>query len=144
MKAVLCYEYGPPERLVIGDLPDPTPHADEALIEIHAAGVNFPDVLMAAGKYQSQPPRPFAPGLEVAGVVRAVGAAIQDLHPGDRVMANIGYGGFAQYAAVRRRSIRHIPASMDLVTASAISVTYGTSYHALRQRANLQPGETLL
>ena len=144
MKAVLCHEYGPPESLSIGELPTPTPSADEALIEIYASGVNFPDVLMVAGKYQSQPPRPFAPGLEVAGVVRAVGANISDLHSGERVMASTGSGGFAEYAVVRRRAIRPIPASMDLVTASAMSVTYGTSYHALKQRADLQPGETLL
>ena len=144
MKAVLCHEYGPPESLRIGTLPDPVPRAGEALIEIFAAGVNFPDVLMVAGKYQSQPPRPFAPGLEVGGVVRAVGAGIDDLRPGDRVMASTGYGGFAEYAAVPRRAIRPVPPQMSLVTAAAMGVTYGTSYYALRQRADLQPGETLL
>ena len=144
MKAVLCHEYGPPESLRIGELPTPEPRAGEALIEVFASSANFPDVLMVAGKYQSQPPRPFAPGLEIAGIVRSVGSDIADLKPGDRVMASTGFGGFAEYAVVRRRAIRPVPAAMDLVTASAMSVTYGTSYHALKQRGNLQPGETLL
>lgn len=144
MRAVLCHEYGPPESLVIGELPDPQPGPDDVLVEIHTAGVNFPDVLMAAGKYQVQPPRPFAPGSEGAGIVRAVGAKVTDVQPGDRVMAMTGSGAFAELALVRRRAVRLIPASMDMVTASAVGVTYGTSYHALRQRAQLQPGETLL
>ena len=144
MKAILCHAHGAPESLAIGELPDPVAGDGEALIEVHAASVNFPDVLMVAGKYQSQPPMPFAPGSEVGGIVRAVGKGITDLVVGDRVMASTGSGGFAEYAVVRRRGIRKIPANMDLVTAAAIGVTYGTSFHALRQRGNLQPGETLL
>ena len=144
MKAVLCRAHGAPESLEIGELPTPVAGDDEVLVEVHAAAVNFPDVLMVAGKYQSQPPMPFAPGSEVGGIVCAVGAGITDIKPGDRVMASVGHGGFAEYAVTRRRGIRKISAGMDLITASAIGVTYGTSYHALRQRANLQPGETLL
>ncbi len=144
MKAVLCRAHGAPETLEIGELPTPVAGDGEVLVEVHAAAVNFPDVLMVAGKYQSQPPMPFAPGSEVGGIVRAVGAGITDIKPGDRVMASVGHGGFAEYAVTRRRGIRRISDGMDLVTASAIGVTYGTSYHALRQRANLQPGETLL
>ena len=144
MKAVLCRAHGAPETLEIGELPTPVAGDGEVLVEVHAAAVNFPDVLMVAGKYQSQPPMPFAPGSEVGGIVRAVGAGITDITPGDRVMASVGHGGFAEYAVTRRRGIRKISDGMDLVTASAIGVTYGTSYHALRQRANLQPGETLL
>ncbi len=144
MKAVLCRAHGAPETLEIGELPTPVAGDGEVLVEVHAAAVNFPDVLMVAGKYQSQPPMPFAPGSEVGGIVRAVGAGITDIKPGDRVMASVGHGGFAEYAVTRRRGIRKISDGMDLVTASAIGVTYGTSYHALRQRANLQPGETLL
>ena len=144
MKAVLCRAHGAPESLEIGELPTPTAGDGEVLVEVHAASVNYPDVLMVAGKYQSQPPMPFAPGSEVGGIVRAVGAGITDLAPGDRVMASTGSGGFAEYAVVRRRAIRKIPAAMDLNVAAAIGVTYGTSYHALRQRGNLQPGETLL
>ena len=144
MKAVLCRAHGAPESLEIGELPTPVAGDGEVLVEVHAAAVNFPDVLMVAGKYQSQPPMPFAPGSEVGGIVCAVGAGITDIKPGDRVMASVGHGGFAEYAVTRRRGIRKISAGMDLITASAIGVTYGTSYHALRQRANLQPGETLL
>lgn len=144
MKAIVCRSYGLPENLKIEELPNPQPTEDQVLVDVVAAGVNFPDVLMVAGKYQSQPPFPFAPGSEAAGRVRAVGSKIHDLKPGDTVIAQTGHGSFAEQVVARRGSVRIVPKGMDLIAASGLAVTYGTSFHALKQRANLQPGETLL
>ncbi len=144
MKAVLCNSSGPPETLVIDEIPAPAPAADEVLVDVYASALNFPDVLMIQGKYQSQPAFPFSPGGELAGVVAATGADVKDFKPGDRVFGGIGYGGFAEQAAVKSRSLRRMPEGMSFQEASGISTTYGTSYYALKQRANLQPGETLL
>ncbi|MDZ7668683.1 MAG: NADPH:quinone oxidoreductase family protein [Gammaproteobacteria bacterium] len=144
MKAVLCKAFGPPEDLVIEELAAPQPAADEALVDVHACALNFPDVLMIQGKYQSQPPFPFAPGGEVAGTVAAVGADVQGLQAGDRVFGNTGFGGFAEQVAVKARALRPVPEGMTFQQASGISTTYGTSYYALKQRAALKPGETLL
>jgi NADPH2:quinone reductase len=144
MKAVLCHRFGPPEALVLEDVPAPAPGPGELLIEVHAAALNFPDVLMIQGKYQSQPPMPFAPGGEIAGVVAAVGTAVTRFKPGDRVFGGTGFGGFAEQIVVRERALRPMPDTMSFVEASGISTTYGTSYYALKQRADLKPGETLL
>jgi len=144
MKAVLCKHFGPPEALVMEDVPAPVPGAGELLIDIHAAALNFPDVLMIQGKYQSQPPMPFAPGGEIAGVVAAVGADVTRFKPGDRVFGGTGFGGFAEQVVARERAMRPMPDSMSFAEASGISTTYGTSYYALKQRADLKPGETLL
>lgn len=144
MKAVLCKAFGPPENLVMEELAAPQPAADEALVDVHACALNFPDVLMIQGKYQSQPPFPFAPGGEVAGTVAALGTDVQGLQVGDRVFGNTGFGGFAEQIAVKARSLRPVPEGMTFQQASGISTTYGTSYYALKQRAALQPGETLL
>lgn len=144
MKAVLCKAFGPAENLVVEDLDSPQIKKGEVLLDIHAAGVNFPDTLIIEGKYQFKPPFPFSPGGEAAGVVAAVGEKISHLKVGDRVMALTGWGSFAEQVAVSGQNVLPIPAEMDFTTAAAFSMTYGTSMHALKQRANLQPGETLL
>jgi len=144
MKAVLCKTFGLPESLLLEDVPAPVAGPGEVLVDVHATALNFPDVLMIQGKYQSQPPMPFAPGGEIAGVVGAVGPGVTRFKSGDRVFGGIGFGGFAEQVVVRERALKPMPASMSFQEASGISTTYGTSYYALKQRAALQPGETLL
>ncbi|GAO96284.1 zinc-containing alcohol dehydrogenase superfamily protein [Pseudomonas syringae pv. actinidiae] len=144
MKALLCKAFGPASTLVLEDAPSPEIKKNEILLDIHAAGVNFPDTLIIEGKYQFKPPFPFSPGGEAAGVISAVGEKVTHFKPGDRVMALTGWGSFAEQVAVPHYNVLPIPQSMDFTTAAAFSMTYGTSMHALKQRANLQPGETLL
>ena len=144
MKAVLCKAFGPAANLVLEDIASPVAKKNEILLEVHAAGVNFPDTLIIEGKYQFKPPFPFSPGGEAAGVIAAVGEKITHLNVGDRVMALTGWGSFAEHVAVPGYNVLPIPDGMDFTTAAAFSMTYGTSMHALKQRANLQPGETLL
>lgn len=144
MKAVLCKAFGPAENLVLEEVSSPVAKANEVLLEVHAAGVNFPDTLIIEGKYQFKPPFPFSPGGEAAGVVTAVGDKVAHLKVGDRVMALTGWGSFAEEVAVAGYNVMPIPADMDFPHAAAFGMTYGTSMHALKQRANLQPGETLL
>ncbi|MFZ3153365.1 NADPH:quinone oxidoreductase family protein [Pseudomonas sp.] len=144
MKAVLCKAFGPAETLVLEEIASPEAKKNEVLLEVHAAGVNFPDTLIIEGKYQFKPPFPFSPGGEAAGVVTAVGEKVSHLKVGDRVMALTGWGSFAEAVAVPGYNVMPIPASMDFASAAAFGMTYGTSMHALKQRANLQPGETLL
>lgn len=144
MKAVLCKAFGPAETLVLEEIASPEAKKNEVLLEVHAAGVNFPDTLIIEGKYQFKPPFPFSPGGEAAGVVTAVGEKVSHLNVGDRVMALTGWGSFAEEVAVPGYNVMPIPASMDFASAAAFGMTYGTSMHALKQRANLQPGETLL
>jgi NADPH2:quinone reductase len=144
MKAVLCKAFGPAETLVLEEIASPEPKKTEVLIDVHAAGVNFPDTLIIEGKYQFKPPFPFSPGGEAAGVVSAVGEKVSHLKVGDRVMALTGWGSFAEQVAVPGYNVMPIPAAMDFNSAAAFGMTYGTSMHALKQRANLQPGETLL
>ena len=144
MKAVLCKAYGAPEDLVLEDVAEPAPGEGEVLVDVKATALNFPDVLMIAGKYQSQPPFPFSPGGEIAGTVLETGSGVTEFAPGDKVFGGVGHGGFAERVAVSARSLQPLPESMSFVEASGISTTYGTSYYALQQRAALQPGETLL
>ena len=144
MKAVLCKAYGAPEDLVLEDVAEPVPGEGEVLVDVKATALNFPDVLMIAGKYQSQPPFPFSPGGEIAGTVLETGSGVTEFAPGDRVFGGVGHGGFAERVAVAARSLQPVPEAMSFVEASGISTTYGTSYYALQQRAALQPGETLL
>ncbi|WP_165680318.1 NADPH:quinone oxidoreductase family protein [Metapseudomonas otitidis] len=144
MKAVLCKAFGPAETLVLEEVSSPEPKKNEVLIDVHAAGVNFPDTLIIEGKYQFKPPFPFSPGGEAAGTVAAVGEKITHLKPGDRVMALTGWGSFAEQVAVPGYNVMPIPKGIDFNSAAAFGMTYGTSMHALNQRANLQPGETLL
>lgn len=144
MKAVLCKAFGPAENLVLEEIDSPSIKKGEVLLDVHAAGVNFPDTLIIEGKYQFKPPFPFSPGGEAAGVVAAIGESIAHLKVGDRVMALTGWGSFAEQVAVSGQNVLPMPAEMDFATAAAFGMTYGTSMHALKQRANLQPGETLL
>jgi len=144
MKAVLCKTLGPARDLVLEDVASPLPKKNEILLDVQAAGVNFPDTLIIEGKYQFQPPLPFSPGGEAAGVVAAVGEKAGAFKVGDRVMALTGWGAFAEQVAVPFYNVMPIPASMDFTTAAAFGMTYGTSMHALRQRGQLQAGETLL
>jgi len=144
MRALTCHAYGPPESLTIETRPDPVPGPDEVLVNVAAAALNFPDVLMIQGKYQSQPPFPFTPGSEFAGTVASFGRHVHGVSIGARVFGACGTGAFAEKIVVPAASLRPMPARMTFDQASAISTTYGTSYHALVQRAALRPGETLL
>ncbi|MBX8493560.1 NADPH:quinone oxidoreductase family protein [Pseudomonas cichorii] len=144
MKALLCKAFGPADTLVLENVASPVIKKNEILLDVQAAGVNFPDTLIIEGKYQFKPPFPFSPGGEAAGIISQVGEKITHLKPGDRVMALTGWGSFAEQVAVPGYNVLPIPEAMDFTTAAAFSMTYGTSMHALKQRANLQPGETLL
>ena len=144
MKAVLCKVLGPAQNLVLEEVASPCPKHNEILLDVHAAGVNFPDTLIIEGKYQFQPPLPFSPGAEAAGVVAAVGERAGTFKVGDRVMALTGWGAFAEQVAVPSYNVLPIPAQMDFTTAAAFGMAYGTSMHALRQRGQLKAGETLL
>lgn len=144
MKAVLCKEFGPPESLVIEEVDDLEPDADQVIIDVHACSVNFPDVLMLQDMYQFKPPLPFSPGAEVSGTIRSVGSNVTTLKTGDRVFASTGWGGLAEQVAAEAAKVVPLPDELDLVQASAFLYAYGTSHHALVDRAKIQPGETLL
>jgi NADPH2:quinone reductase len=144
MKAVLCKDYGPPETLVVEDVPSPKPGAGEVVISMHAASVNFPDVLIIQNKYQLKPPLPFSPGSELSGIVKAVGDGVTRVQPGDRVMAFTGFGAFAEEVKTQESRLVPMPHGMDFPTAASFILTYGTSDHALRDRGGLKAGETLL
>jgi len=144
MKAVVCKQYGPPESLVVEELPSPRPGRGEAVVSVRAASLNFPDVLIIQNKYQFKPPLPFSPGSELAGVVKELGEGVSGLRPGDRVMAFTTYGAFAEEVKVEAARLVPIPAGMEFISAAAFLLTYGTSDHALRDRGALQAGETLL
>ncbi len=144
MRAILCKELGPANTLVIDDIPSPEPGKGQVKVRVKAAGLNFPDTLIIEGKYQIKPELPFSPGGEMAGEVLAVGEGVQRFKPGQRVMGLTGYGAFAEEILVPETNLIPVPDGMDDHTAAAFSMVYGTSYHALKQRANIQPGETLL
>lgn len=144
MKAIHCHAYGMPEDLVIDEVDDLKPGRGQVVIDVHAAALNFPDVLMIQGKYQSQPPFPFSPGGEVSGIVRAIGEGVDNVKIGDPVFAGSGTGGFAEQAVMPAAATSPVPKGMSFAQASGIRTTYGTSYYALKQRAQLKPGETLL
>lgn len=144
MKALLVKQPGLPETLVVEEVADPVPGDHEAVVDVHAAGVNFPDTLIIQGKYQFKPPFPFSPGGECAGVVSRVGAAVKNVKPGDRVMAMTIHGAFAEKIAVRSESLVPMPPGLDFATAAAFMMTYGTSYHALVDRGALEAGESVL
>jgi len=143
MKALLCREYGPIQRLKVEDVPSPRPGPNEVVVEVKASSLNFPDALLVQGLYQVKPPLPFSPGMELAGVVREVGAAVTGAKIGDRVIASPGRGGFAQECVVSADRVAALPPAMDFETAAAFVLTYSTSLHALRDCGQLQPGETL-
>ena len=144
MRAVLCKELGLPEKLVVEEVPSPTAGKGQVVLSVKACGVNFPDTLIIQGKYQFKPELPFSPGGEVAGVVTEVGEGVTAVKPGDRVIASSTWGGFAEELVVEADRTIPMPEAMDFVPASAFVLTYGTSYHALKDRGQLQAGETLL
>jgi NADPH2:quinone reductase len=144
MKAVLCKEYGLPGKLVIEDIPSPKPGSGQVVVSVKACGVNFPDTLIIQGKYQFKPELPFSPGGEVAGVIKEIGDGVTRVKPGDRVIAFNTWGGFAEEMVVDADRTIPMPAGMDFIPASAFVLTYGTSYHALKDRADIKAGETLL
>jgi NADPH2:quinone reductase len=144
MKAVVCKQFGPPESLVVEDLPALRPGPGEAVVSVKAASVNFPDVLIIQNKYQFKPPLPFSPGSELAGVVKEVGAGVDAFRPGDKVIAFTTYGAFAEEAKTEAARLLPLPEGMDFVAGAAFLLTYATSDHALRDRAALRAGETLL
>ena len=144
MKAIVCKAWGLPETLVIEDQADLVPAAGEIVIDIMAAGVNFPDVLIIQNKYQFKPELPFTPGNELAGTVHAVGEGVSAYKVGDKVFAFVPQGAFAQQVKVTADSVLPMAAGMDFDTAAAITLTYGTSHHAVVDRAQLKAGETML
>jgi len=144
MKAVVCHRLGPPDVLSIEDVPPPPLGPGQARVRVHAAGVNFPDVLMVAGGYQHKPALPFIVGLEAAGEVVEVGKEVTDARPGDRVMARARPGAFAEQMVVDAGTLAPTPARFDHVQAAAFMVAYGTAWHCLIDRGRLQPGETAL
>ena len=144
MKAVLCKEYGLPEKLVVADVPSPKAAQGQVVVSVKACGVNFPDTLIIQGKYQFKPEMPFSPGGEVAGVIKEIGEGVTRVKPGDRVIAFNTWGGFAEEMVVDADRTIPMPATMDFVPAAAFVLTYGTSYHALKDRAEIKAGETML
>ena len=144
MKAIVCKEWGLPETLIIEEQADLVPAAGEIVIDIMAAGVNFPDVLIIQNKYQFKPQLPFTPGNELAGTVHAVGAGVSAYKVGDKVFAFVPQGAFAQQVKVTADAVLPMAAGMDFDTAAAITLTYGTSHHAVVDRAQLKAGETML
>ncbi len=144
MKAVLCVEHGLPEALVVRDIPVPQPGAGEVRLRVRAAGVNFPDTLIIQNLYQYKPALPFSPGTEAAGIVDAVGEGVTGWQVGDKAIAMIGNGAFAEYLIARTDQIVPMPDAMPFDVGAGFTMTYATSHHALKQRAQLKPGETVL
>ena len=144
MKAVLCKEHGLPDKLVIEEIDAPTPGPGELLVDVYAASVNFPDFLIIQNKYQFKPDLPFSPGSEVAGKVVGLGEGVSQYKIGDKIIGLCGHNGFREQTTVPAMACIPMPQTMDFKTGAAILMTYGTSYYALKQRANLQAGETIL
>jgi NADPH2:quinone reductase len=144
MRAVLCEAFGPPDTLVVRDVPDPEPGDGQVVIDVAGCGINFPDVLIIEDKYQFKPELPFSPGGEVSGTVSAVGGGVEGVSVGDRVVALLGWGGMADKVVAPAASIVAVPDEVDLVQAAGFLMAHGTSHHALVDRARLQEGETLL
>src|SRR4051794_24177737 len=144
MKAVLCKQYGPPDTLTFEELPSPKAGAGEVVVAVKAASVNFPDVLIIQNKYQFKPPLPFSPGSELAGIVKEVGAGVTNVKVGDKVIAFTTYGAFAEEVKSEAARLLPLPEKMSFEEGAAFLLTYATSDHALRDRAALKSGETLL
>jgi NADPH2:quinone reductase len=145
MRAVVCKEHGPPSALVVEDIPEPEPGAGQVVLDVHACAVNFPDVLIIQDKYQFKPALPFSPGGEVSGVVRSIGPdADGSVKVGDRVIASTGWNGMTEQVAVAASALIPVPDNVDLIAASGLLTTYGTTHYALKDRGRLQAGETLL
>ena len=144
MKAILCRRFCTPDELELADLPEPEAGPGQALVRIKAAALNFFDTLIIAGKYQHKPPFPFSPAAEFSGIVERVGPGVTAVAPGDRVMGNIGWGAAREAVAAPANELVKIPAALDFDHAAGLTVTYGTTLYALRERAALKPGETLV
>ncbi|MHB1486973.1 MAG: NADPH:quinone oxidoreductase family protein [Acidimicrobiales bacterium] len=144
MRAVLCRKFGGPEVVELTEVEEPQAREGQVLVDVRACAINFPDLLMLQDRYQFKPGLPFIPGGEVAGVVRSLGEGVEGLAIGDRVIASAGTGGLAERVAVNTSSVVPVPEGLDLNEAAGALYAYGTSHHALRDRAALQPGETLL
>lgn len=144
MKAITCEKFGLPSSLIIEELKSPVPKAGEVLVSIKACGINFPDTLIIQGLYQFKPELPFTPGSDIAGVVKEVGEGVTHLQPGDEVFGFVMLGGYAEEVIVPGTSCFKKPPAMDFPIAASFMMAYGTSYHALKDRAKLQQGETLL
>ena len=144
MRALLSKAPGGPETLEIGDLPDPVAGAGEVVVAVKACAINYPDVLIIEDKYQFKPPRPFAPGGELAGVVESVGEGVTTLKPGDRVMGTSGNGGLAEKVRFNAAALYPIPAERSFEEGAALLLTYGTTIHALKDRGHIKPGDSLL
>ena len=144
MKAIVCKSFGPPESLVMDEVPSRPPGKSEVRIAVKAAGVNFPDTLIIQGKYQLKAEPPFTPGGEIAGIVIEAGEKVKHVRPGDAVAALIPTGGYAEEAVAMGDAVIPLPRGMSMNDAAGFPFTYGTSLHALKQRANLKAGETLL
>ena len=144
MKAVVCQSHGLPDSLVYTDIPDPVAGKGQVVVDMKAAGVNFPDVLIIQNKYQAKPPLPFSPGSELAGIVSSIGEGVSNVKVGDSVIALCGWGAFAQKVIAPATGLIPMPAGLDFDTAASFTLTYGTSYHAVKDRAQLKAGETIL
>ena len=144
MKAIICEKYGPPSDLVLKDLPSLTPGEKEVVIQVKACSLNFPDTLIIQGKYQYKPALPFTPGSDIAGIVSSVGSAVKHLKVGDEVFGFVTNGGFAEEVITPAKNVFPKPPKMDYATGASFLMAYGTSYHALKNRAKLQEGETLV
>lgn len=144
MRAVVMRAFGAPETAAIVDLPNPLARPDELVVEMHAAGVNYPDLLVVEGRYQHKPPLPFTPGKELAGVVVAAGDEVTSFVPRDRVMVQVEHGAFAQYVVARPTQCFELPDEMPFDAAAAMGLVYQTAWFALHDRARFQPGETVL
>jgi len=143
MKALLCNQYGPPETLTVTDVPAPVAAAGEAVVRVRAAALNFFDTLIIAGKYQHKPPFPFSPAAEFAGEIESLGLGTTGFKPGDRVIGNIGWGAAREKVAVPVAKLVPMPEGLDFDRAAGLTVTYGTTLYALKDRARLKAGETL-
>lgn len=144
MKALIVREHGPLDNLLLEEVPDPVPGPGQVLVDVHAASVNFPDLLVIGGTYQILPKRPFSPGKDMAGVVAAVGAGVTTCKPGDRVAAQNEYGAYAQRCVVSQQTCYRMPDNMSFADAAAMGIAYPTAHFALVERGQYQPGETVL
>lgn len=144
MQALVVREHGPLETLTLMERPDPVPGAGEVLVDVYAASINFPDLLVINGTYQKLPPRPFSPGKDFSGIVAAVGAGVTRCKPGDRVSAQIEYGAYAQKCVVREQNCHVMPAAMSYAEAAAMGLVYLTAHFALVERAQYKPGEIVM
>lgn len=144
MRAVVCRELGGPDRLILGELPKPEPSRGEVLVKVKAAGLNFADLLMIKGEYQEKPALPFAPGMEIAGTIERLGAGVEGFVPGQRVMATVNYGGFAEFALAQAGDLVALPGAVDDKIAAGFAIAYGTAYGALQWATRLEGSETLV